>query len=138
MGARRHREHRALYRIGATCNKMAFLLDALNRYARATGKDGLWVSIQHSRLTRAARKTFWRPIESVVTAPARLRLPSIVDATGGIEKTPVDNYWTGHTIWQGPFLNKAASLAYIRELTDGRPLKRELARLHGPHQGKVI
>jgi ubiquinone/menaquinone biosynthesis C-methylase UbiE len=114
------------------------LLQALSYYAAQTGKDALWVSTQHCRLTRAGKRIIWRPIESAVTLPRRVYLPRPIDARNGVSATQVDTYWGAHTIWQGPFLSKAASLRFIEELTDGRPLKRELARLHGPHNGKVV
>jgi len=114
------------------------LLEVLSRYARATGKDSLWVSTQHAKLSRAGKRAVWRPVESVVTLPRRLRLPRPIDARNGASATTVDAYWGSHTIWQGPFLSKAASLRYIEELTDGRPLKRRLAGLHGPHVSKVV
>ena len=94
------------------------LLQALTLYARIARKDTLWVSMQHSRLTRLARMTIWRPVENAATSRLRSRLPRPIDARNGAPDTAVHKYWNAHTIWQGPFLSREASLRYIKELTE--------------------
>jgi ubiquinone/menaquinone biosynthesis C-methylase UbiE len=76
--------------------------------------------------------------EWLLTAPARRKLPQFVEAAAGASVSASEAYWSHHTVRGKTFLSKAASLDYIRELTDGRPLKRELLKLHGPHPGRVI
>jgi ubiquinone/menaquinone biosynthesis C-methylase UbiE len=114
------------------------LLALLNRIASLTGKNALWVSTLHAKIIRSVHQMLWWPIELICTYRNRSKLPPITDARGKSPPTSVDDYWGSHTIWQGPFLKKEQSIAYIQELTDGRPMKRELARLHGGHHGKVI
>jgi SAM-dependent methyltransferase len=108
------------------------------RKAPKRGDDRYWSTIKRARLRYSARMLFWGTIEKIVTMPSRLRLPQIIDSGNGRQASIVDDYWGHHSVWRRPFLSKKASLDYIFELTDGRPLKRQLLGLHGPHTGKVI
>ena len=114
------------------------LLKPINVVARLRGHDAVWASIQAHRLERRLDEFFGSIAESALTARARRRLPAVVDATPALGLSAVDRYWGNHTVRGKTFLSRAASLEYIAELTDGRPLKRELLKLHGPHTDKVI
>lgn len=105
---------------------------------RALGRDSLWVSLTETRLSRRFEEAVWGPIEAAVTFPARRKLAPIVDHSAVRDANAVDRHWKSHTIRGRYFLSKQTSLDYITELTDGRPFKRNLLRLHGPHIGKTI
>jgi SAM-dependent methyltransferase len=116
----------------------ALLLKTFNRYARLRGKDAIWVSTAAARFDRGLDEIVGGAVERLVTWRACSRLPPVVDAATGKKLTATDLYWSRHTVRGKTFLSHDASLDYIRELTDGRPLKRALLGLHGPHPGKVI
>jgi SAM-dependent methyltransferase len=114
------------------------LLKALNGVARVRRKDSVWVSLTASRLMRKMDELVGGTAEDLLTLRARSRLPRVIDAAGADVLSTSDRYWRRHTVRGKTFLSRQASLDYIVELTDGRPLKRELLKLHGPHKGKVI
>ena len=107
-------------------------------FARWYGRDALWMSITIARVSRRLDEMLWGMVEATVTLPARRKLLPILDHAATKQLTAVDRHWQAHTIRGGFFLSKEASLDYIVELTDGRPYKRKLLRLHGPHPGKTI
>lgn len=114
------------------------LLNCINRYARLRQRDQMWVSTTVARIDRRFDELIGGTAERLLTLPARVRMPRVVDAASGAPLSDTDRYWRRHTVRGKTFLSRQASLDYIRELTDGRPLKRDLLRLHGPHTGKVI
>ncbi len=114
------------------------LLNAINTYARALGKDAVWVSIATSKAERKIDELISGPAEKLLTFPARIKIPQVVETSRGVTPSQTDSYWRRHTVRGKTFLSRQASLDYIRELTDGRPLKRDLLKLHGPHKGQVI
>lgn len=114
------------------------LLRCLNFVARLRGRDSIWVSQSAVRVQRKIDEIFGGMAEQVLTYPTRSRLPAIVATSPDVGLSETDKYWARHTVRGKTFLSKQVSLDYIRELTDGRPLKRDLLLLHGPHDGKVI
>jgi len=114
------------------------LLEGMNRYARISGRDSIWVSAAVARVERRVDEMLGGAAERALTYRMRRRLPPIIDAASGAPLSETDRYWRKHTVRGRTFLSRQASLDYIAELTDGRPLKRELLRLHGPHEGKCI
>ncbi|MGI8527238.1 MAG: class I SAM-dependent methyltransferase [Pseudolabrys sp.] len=110
----------------------------VNIIGRALGRDGLWMSMQATRLSRRLEEAVWGVVESVVTFPARRKLAPVVNRSHSAQANAVDRHWQAHTIRGRFFLKRQDSLDYIELLTDGRPYKRQLLRLHGPHTGKTI
>lgn len=110
----------------------------VNVVGRALGRDSLWMSIQATKLSRRLEEAFWGTVELVVTYPTRRKLAPIVDRSQSMQPNTVDRHWQSHTIRGRFFLRRQDSLDYIKQLTDGRPFKRQLLLLHGPHTGKVI
>ena len=113
-------------------------MKALNGYARLRGKDSVWVSLAASKFERKIDELIGGPVEKLLTLPARLKIPQVIDAASGVAPSETESYWRRHTVRGKTFLSRQASLNYIRQLTDGRPLKRTLLNLHGPHTGQVI
>ena len=109
-----------------------------NIWARVTGKDAIQASIMATRIARRVDELITGPVENLLTLPRRMKLPPIVEPRSGGASTATDRYWSRHTIRGQAFFSRQQSLDYIKELTDGRPYKRELCGLHGPHEEKVI
>lgn len=105
---------------------------------RGTEGTGIEKSIRATRSKRRWREWTLGFVESLITYPAKRRLPAVQEKASTGQTSEVDRHWSGHTVRGNFFLSRQASLDYIRELTDGRPYKRELLRLHGPHTDKVI
>jgi SAM-dependent methyltransferase len=97
-----------------------------------------WVSLAISRAERRYDEIVNGTAERMMTLSVRSKLAPIIDAANGHALSETDRYWRRHTVRGKTFLSRQTSLDYIKELTDGRPLKRKLLGLHGPHTGKVI
>ncbi|MGI8525269.1 MAG: class I SAM-dependent methyltransferase [Pseudolabrys sp.] len=113
-------------------------LKLANVWAKLFGKDAIWASMAASRISRKVDEAVTGPIEKLLTLTKRSRLPRVMRAREAGHATATDKYWSDHTIRGKAFLSRQQSLDYISELTDGRPFKRELCKLHGPHSGKTI
>lgn len=119
-------------------NTRSLVASVVQPWARLRGHDSVWVSIQTARIGRAIDELIWGTYEAALTYRARRKMPAIIDHPGASKLSIVDRYWGSHTVRGRFFLSKQDSLDHIALLTDGRPLKRELLKLHGPHKGKTI
>jgi SAM-dependent methyltransferase len=110
----------------------------VNGIARLRRKDAVWSSIQVHRLDRRINELAGSVAEYFLTRKALSHVLPVIDVTPEAESSAIDRYWARHTVRGRAFLSRESSLKYIEELTDGRPFKRELLGLHGPHADKVI
>ena len=52
--------------------------------------------------------------------------------------TPVERYWTGHTVRSSPFVSAAGSLRYLRWRAQEYPLFHSLMELWADHRDDVV
>lgn len=64
--------------------------------------------------------------------------PTIELRRVSVDGTPVDDYWTGHTVNSTPFRSPRQSRRYLEWRFAEYPLFRELMGLWGRHEGRVI
>lgn len=93
-------------------------------------------------------QAFREKLFSIVFFPAQAlalnrrlrRVPKVRTAGSAARavRTPVDNYWSQHTIWAKPMFSIEQSLGYVKTIDELYPLYFEYCGLYADHTGQTI